>query len=74
MINGDNIDKFNQYTHTFNLWNYVLLMVLKLQIKTNLSSNKKIETKDKKITKMNLEQNNDYLKSNINHVVFVNRL
>ncbi len=74
MIYKNNIYKFNQYTYIFNLQSYGLLMVFKLQIRTTLSTDKMIKPKDKGSNKMNLKQNNNHVNTNIDSVVFVNRL
>ncbi len=73
MIYKNNIYKFNQYNYIFNLQTCSLLMVFKLQIRTILSTDKMIKTKDKENNKMNLKQNNNYVNTNIDPVVFVNR-
>ena len=53
---------------------YGLLVLFKLQIRTTLSSDKMINTKGKSGNKMNSKQNNIYVKTNTNPVVFVDRL
>ncbi len=58
----------------FNLQTYSLLMIFKLQIRTTLSTDKMNNTKDKGGNKMNLKQNNNHVNTNIDSVVFVNRL